>query len=107
MAYLFQHVEYEIMNIITSNIPVVCRIHDSFITKQKLSSSQLLEIKTKLLNMDRDLSLSETYHSAWHDPQLEQDILKHKQFIQQQEELLRVLGIVQPRRKSVLSFEYV
>ena len=107
MAYLFQHVEYEIMNIITSNIPVVCRIHDSFITKQKLSSSQLLDIKTKLLNMDRDLSLSETYHSAWHDPQLEKDILEHKQFIQQQEELLRVLGIVQPRRKSVLSFEYV
>ena len=52
MSYLFQHTEKRIMDTITQNIPVVARIHDSFVTLDKLSLQQITDIKYQLSNID-------------------------------------------------------
>lgn len=65
MSYVFQHAEKAIMDAITCDIPVIARVHDSFITKHKLSNEQLLSIKYKLNQIEPLMTLDcESFH-AW------------------------------------------
>jgi hypothetical protein len=67
MSYAFQHTEKMIMDMITENIPVIARVHDSFITKKKLSSDQLTNIKYILNQLDDRMTIGcEEFHS-WID----------------------------------------
>jgi len=65
MSYVFQHTEKAIMDMITQDIPVIARVHDSFITKQKLSNEQLLSIKYKLNSIEPLMTLDFENHHAW------------------------------------------
>jgi hypothetical protein len=65
MSYVFQHAEKAIMDQITSNIPVVARVHDSFITLNKLSNEQLMDIKYKLSNLEPLMTLDCQEFNAW------------------------------------------
>lgn len=65
MSYVFQHTEKAIMDQITKNIPVVARIHDSFVTLNKLSHEQITDIKYQLTNIDPLMTIDcEVFH-AW------------------------------------------
>lgn len=67
MSYAFQHTEKIIMDMITENIPVVARVHDSFITKKKLSIEQIATIKYTLNQLDDRMTIGcEEFH-AWID----------------------------------------
>lgn len=77
MSYLFQHTEKQIMDVITENIPVIARVHDSFITKKKLSVDQTLELKSKLNHIDNLMTIDFEEFHAWiptNDDQDESDI---------------------------------
>jgi hypothetical protein len=65
MSYVFQHTEKAVMDIITQDIPVIARVHDSFITSKKLNTEQLTEIKMRLNKMDPLMTIDcEEFH-AW------------------------------------------
>jgi hypothetical protein len=65
MSYVFQHTEKNIMDLITKDIPVIARIHDSFITKEKLSNQQILDLKYQLKQLDPLMTIDcEDFH-AW------------------------------------------
>ena len=65
MSYVFQHAEKQIMDQITSNIPVVARIHDSFITLNKLSNEQITDIKYQLNLLEPLMTLDCQEFHAW------------------------------------------
>jgi len=65
MSYVFQHTEKRIMDLITKDIPVIARIHDSFITKEKLSNQQILDIKYQLKQLDPLMTIDCEDFYAW------------------------------------------
>jgi len=65
MSYVFQHTEKLIMDQITSKIPVVARVHDSFITLNKLSNEQITDIKYQLSNLEPLMTLDCQEFHAW------------------------------------------
>jgi hypothetical protein len=65
MSYVFQHAEKAIMDQITSKIPVVARVHDSFITLNKLSNEQITDIKYQLSNLEPLMTLDCQEFHAW------------------------------------------
>jgi hypothetical protein len=65
MSYVFQHVEKQIMDVITENIPVVARIHDSFVTIKKLSNDQILDIKYRLNKIEPLMTIDCEQFHAW------------------------------------------
>lgn len=65
VSYVFQHTEYDIMNIITENLPVICRIHDSFITKEKLTNDQILEVKYQLNKFEPLMTINYEYENEF------------------------------------------
>jgi len=65
MSYVFQHTEKSIMDTITQNIPVVARIHDSFITLKKLSIEQLSDIKYQLQKFEPLMTIDSDELHAW------------------------------------------
>ena len=67
MSYVFQHTEKNIMDLITKNIPVIARVHDSFITKEKLSNQQILDIKYQLTQIDPLMTIDCEDYYAWLD----------------------------------------
>jgi hypothetical protein len=81
MSYLFQHTEKMIMDQITKSIPVVARVHDSFITKQKLSSEQITDIKVILSKCDPQMTIDCEELSAWSKPydEDEEELIERKQ----------------------------
>jgi len=67
MSYVFQHAEKNIMDLITKNIPVVARVHDSFITKKKLGIDAMKEIKYQLNKLESLMTIEcEEFH-RWID----------------------------------------
>jgi hypothetical protein len=65
MSYVFQHTEKAIMDIITENIPVIARVHDSFITKRKLTGEETIKIKMMLNEIEPMMTIGcEEFH-AW------------------------------------------
>lgn len=67
MSYVFQHTEKNIMDLITKDIPVIARVHDSFITKEKLSNQQILDIKYQLTQIDPLMTIDCEDYYAWLD----------------------------------------
>ena len=67
MSYLFQHTEKLIMDMITQDIPVIARVHDSFITKKQLSYEQLTNIKYKLNKLEPLMTIGYEDFHAWID----------------------------------------
>ena len=65
MSYVFQHTEKAIMDQITSKIPVVARVHDSFITLNRLSNEQIIDIKYQLTNLEPLMTLDCQDFHAW------------------------------------------
>jgi len=65
MSYVFQHTEKMIMDQITLNIPVIARVHDSFITKNKLSNAQITEIKYQLNSFEPLMTIDNEDFRAW------------------------------------------
>lgn len=65
MSYVFQHTEKAIMDIITTDLPIIARVHDSFITKHKLTNEQLLSIKYKLNDIEPLMTLDCESHHGW------------------------------------------
>ena len=65
MSYVFQHTEKMIMDQITQNIPVVARIHDSFITLNKLTNVQISDIKYQLQKFEPLMTIDTESHDAW------------------------------------------
>ena len=67
MSYVFQHTEKHIMDLITKDIPVIARVHDSFITKEKLSNQQILDMKYQLKQIDPLMTIDCEDYYAWLD----------------------------------------
>lgn len=74
MAYIFQHVETQIMQEVEKLVPnLVCRVHDALITKKPISNTNLLEIKHVLNEFSgsdtlSELTIDKEYYSAWTNP---------------------------------------
>jgi len=86
MSYVFQHTEKAIMDIITQDIDVIARVHDSFITKNKLTLNQLTDIKLKLNSMEPLLTIEcEEFHAWINKNDLDYEDELHEQRIKQEE----------------------
>jgi hypothetical protein len=84
LSYLYQQCETKIMDIATESIVPILRIHDSFIMNKSLNAEELIEIKFKLQQISKYLTLSHESHTPWiHQDILEQELL-HKQRIVQE-----------------------
>lgn len=85
MAYLYQHMETKIMDMMTENIIPRLKIHDSFIMTKPLDNDTLLEIKYMLNQLSPYLSLDIEKHSGWVSQEIYDRELEHKRFIYQEE----------------------
>jgi hypothetical protein len=68
MSYLFQHTEKMIIDLITENIPVITKVHDSFITKDKLTNEQLTTIRYELNQLEPLMTIGSEEYMAWLNP---------------------------------------
>lgn len=87
LAYLYQHMETMIMDMITENIVTKLKIHDSFIVNKDLSSETLKDIKCMLYQLSPYLTLSNEKHHGWISQDVLDRELEHKNFILQEESL--------------------
>jgi hypothetical protein len=87
MSYLFQQSETMIMDIITENVNVIVRIHDAFLTKEKITNDTLLQIKKTLLDTSKYFKIDMTEIEGWTSIDIVKDEIEHKEFIKQQERL--------------------
>jgi len=87
MSYLFQQSETMIMDIITENVNVIVRIHDAFLTKEKITNDKLLEIKRALSNTSKYFKIDMTEIEGWTSIDIVKDEIEHKEFIKEQERL--------------------
>lgn len=85
MAYLYQHMETKIMDIITENIIPTLRVHDSFIMNKPLNNDIFVQMKYDLNNISKYLSLTIEEHNGWVSQDVYNRELEHKQFIYQEE----------------------
>lgn len=85
LAYLYQHSETQIMDIITENIVPLIRIHDCFITKKPIKNEQFVEIRAELKKISEYLDIMKEDISGWTNQQIIEDELRHKKFITQEE----------------------
>lgn len=92
MSYLFQNTEKNIMDIVTDDLPVIARIHDSFITKKKLTTEQLLQIKGTLSRFDQLMTINTEHINAWTNPIVHDEISLHEERIEREEQLANSLG---------------
>lgn len=93
LAYLYQHMETLVMDMITRNIVPKLRVHDSFIVGKPLSSETLKDIKFELSQISPYLSLISESYNGWISQDVLQMEIDHKQFIEQ-EELLANNGVM-------------
>lgn len=93
LAYLYQHMETMIMDIIVANIVPKLRIHDSFIMSKSLHSETLKDIKFELSQLSPYLSLSSEEHNGWINQSVLDMEQEHKQFILE-EELIANKGVM-------------
>lgn len=85
LAYLYQHMETKIMDLITSNIIPKLRIHDSFIVTKPVDSETLKDIKFELSQISPYLSLTSETHNGWVSQNVLEMEQEHKRFIEQEE----------------------
>ena len=85
MAYLYQHMETKIMDMITENIIPRLKIHDSFIMTKPLDNNTFVQIKYDLSIISPYLTLSMEEHSGWVSKEVYDRELEHKKFIIQEE----------------------
>lgn len=89
MSYVFQHMEKQIMDMITENIPVVARVHDSFITKRKLNHHELTEVKMKLNKLEPLMTIDYEQFHEWIDTSIIDEEELHRQHIKHEEYMAR------------------
>jgi len=87
LAYLYQHAETKIMDLITANIVPLLRIHDCFITRKPIKNDDLVDIRLTLKEISPYLEIIKEDVSGWTNQQIIEDELRHKKFIQEQERL--------------------
>ena len=92
MSYLFQNTEKNIMDLITENLPVIARIHDSFITKKKLTTEELLSVKGTLYGLDQLMTINIEHINPWTNPNVHDEISLHEERIEREEQLAQSLG---------------
>lgn len=85
MSYLFQHCETMIMDVITEDINTVIRIHDAFITKNKLPTQTFIDIKKTLYDTSEFFKLEHTEIQGWNSFEAVTEEIRHKEFIKQEE----------------------
>lgn len=73
MSYVFQHTEKSIVDLITKDIDVLAKVHDSFITKYPLSIEQLQNIKHTLTSLDPLMSIDHETFGAWVSVEIEDE----------------------------------
>lgn len=85
LAYLYQHMETMVMDVIVKDIVPKFQIHDSFIVDKPLHTEKLKDIKFELSQLSPYLTLSSETHIGW----VSQNVLdmerEHKKFIEQEE----------------------
>jgi hypothetical protein len=87
MSYIFQHYETMIMDVVTEPLNVIIRIHDAFLTKNKIPSNTLLDIRKDLLDTSEFFKLEMTEIEGWNSFEAVTQEIEHKEFIKQQERL--------------------
>lgn len=80
MAYLYQHMETQIIQHLTEDLDVVVTIHDGYITNQRYS---LLDLRVKLREISPYLDISVEEHIPFRTET--DDELEHQEFIRQEE----------------------
>lgn len=107
MSYVFQHTEKAIMDIITEDINVIARVHDSFITKKKLSNEQMVNIRMKLNNIEPLMTINcEEFHE-WIDVDIIEDEKAHEQRIKNEEQKANEKSITDGFIKKVIKTPYI
>jgi len=97
MSYIFQTLEYQIMNEICKHIPekiIQLRVHDAVYTRSEIFSETRKEINLTLADYSEYLELEHDNKKDQHDAYKDmlpskQDIHEHKQLIRQQETLAK------------------
>ena len=100
LAYLFQHMETQIMSVITADLPVVVGIHDAFITKRPVN---IIDLRCKLRDISEYLNIDKTDHGEFRTD-LDAEEQQHREFIKQQELMVAQLhnkSVHFPQRKRV------
>lgn len=87
LAYLYQHMETMIMDIVCEPIVPRLGIHDSFIMMKPINNNTLIDIKSNLQNISPYLQLVKEEHSGWISHEIKQQELEHQQFIEEQERI--------------------
>ena len=95
MSYIFQTLEYQIMNEICKHIPdkiIQLRVHDAVYTRSEIFSETRKEINLTLADYSEYLELEHDKKKDRHDPYKdmfpsEQEVKEHKQLIKQEETL--------------------
>ena len=98
MSYIFQTLEYQIMNEICKHIPdkiIQLRVHDAVYTRSEIFSETRKEINLTLADYSEYLELEHDKKKDRHDPYKdmfpsEQEVKEHKQLIKQEETLAQV-----------------
>jgi len=104
MSYIFQTIEYQIMDQITQLITrsqVLLRVHDAVYTRHKIKAEDMLEIKMYLEELSPYLELDYDTDSQGDivkqtkfrfTKEYEQESYQHKQLIKKQEQLIKELN---------------
>tara|TARA_R110002126_G_scaffold2069_7_gene12100 strand:- start:2038 stop:3504 length:1467 start_codon:yes stop_codon:yes gene_type:complete len=102
MAYIFQTLEYQIMNAVCEHIPdklIQLRVHDAVYTRSPIFANDIQEIKLTLEsicpyitlehNKDSSAKGGDRHSKFKYSPSTEEEIIEHKQLIRQEETLAK------------------
>jgi hypothetical protein len=92
MSYLFQSMETLIMEHITKNLDkdnILLTIHDCIICEHPLNGYDLQDMRSELKSISSYLNISNEFNKGWLDIDIMSYEIKHKQFIQQEEQLAK------------------
>lgn len=85
MSYIFQTIETHIINAATENLNPIIKIHDAFLMKNKISSNQLMDIKSFLNQTSEFFKLEMTEIQGWNSFTAVTEEIRHKEFIKKEE----------------------
>lgn len=85
MSYIFQHTETKLMDAITSYTNPIIRIHDAFLTKDKINNNTLIDIKTMLNQTCEFFKIEATEIQGWNSFDAITEEIRHKEFIKSEE----------------------
>ena len=81
MSYIFQHTETKLMDAIVSYTNPIIRIHDAFLTKDKIHNNTLIDIKTMLNQTCEFFKIELTEVQGWNSFDAITEEIRHKEFI--------------------------